>query len=239
MDMRKRNIDVMSRPGIMLPPGYVRSEDINKIIDNKNLSSQVNIDYTEPGNQTPSAESSKKEEIDPENEKMKSLFEKFDEAKSDSHGWVQKNEVKIAKERIKKALGFAPPPMSGWYMALVVHEKKYAMKSDGSKSLIELANTAQDEEKFRNCCGLVISQGPECYTGPRFEEKWTTRLMRVFFNKFMKPIQKKPWCRVGDWVVFARHEGELMNYRGTPMYMIPDVKIYTPVENPDYVTRGF
>ena len=55
----------------------------------------------------------------------------------------------------------------------------------------------------------------------------------------MKPVKKKPWCRIGDWVMFPRHEGQLCNYRGLPMMMLPDVKIYTPIEHPDFVTRDF
>jgi hypothetical protein len=239
MVMNNSKIDVVNKPGIMLPPGYERHED------NKPKTNTLDLDgllhKIEEANCLPVGSISdqinllKTDEERIEEEEMQSLFEKFEHAKSDSLGWVQKDEVEIAKRKIKQSLGFDPPPMAGWYMAIVIHEERYARTKDGKKT--QIVHASIDEEKYRNCVGLVVSQGNECYLGPRFEEHWFRQFLRIFFNRWMKPCRKKPWCRVGDYVVFPRHEGELMNYRGMPMMMLPDVKIYTPIEQPEYVTR--
>ena len=224
-------IDVVARPGIELPPGYRQEpRNLRTSIDELQAESKGQSEAINPIPHEPTFEEKQDEE-------MKSLFEKFEESKSDSLGWVQKDEVTVAKKRIKESLGFPPPPMAGWYMAVVVHEEKYARTADGRVTNFMLASA--DNEKYRNCAGLVVAQGPECYTGPRFEEHWSRRLLRVFFNRWMAPNKKKPWCRVGDWVMFPRHEGQLCNYRGLPIMMLPDVKIYTPIEHPSYVTRDF
>ena len=110
-------IDVVNRPSIMVPPGYVREPEFVSV------------------NQEPMAPPPIVE-IPPtiEEEEMKSLFEKFEESRSDSVGWVQKDEVEVAKKRIKESLGFSPPPMAGYYMAVVVHEEKFARTSEGRKT---------------------------------------------------------------------------------------------------------
>lgn len=229
MVMNNPRIDVVNRPGIMLPPGF-SPEEPKENLPTEDVS-HAPFEPQEEKKVDPLEEVHKKED-----EEMLSLFEKFQHAKSDSLGWVQKDEVTIAKKRIREILGFDPPPMAGYYMAVVIHEEKTA-RINGRKTNIILGDSTIGEEKYRNCVGLVVAQGNESYLGDRFSEHWFKRLLRVPFNKWMKPNMKKPWCRVGDWVVFPRHEGQLVNYRGVPLMMLPDVRIYTPIENPEYVTR--
>jgi hypothetical protein len=221
-------IDVLKKPGIMLPHGFKKAEDIGKIVAAEVQSIEKPIDADQ------AREWAKEEEA------QKTLFEKFDATKSDSLGWVQKNEVAIAKKRIIEALGFEPPPMCGFYMCVAVHEQsEFAHLDDGSRTNILLADSTRDEDKFKNASGLVISQGPWCYTGEHFKEPLLEKICRFFFGRWMKPSIYRPWCRVGDWVAMPRHEGQLFNFRGTPVMMIRDTKIYTPVENPNHIKREF
>lgn len=223
----KGHIEIVERPSLMLPPGYEKAEDIAS-----DVSAQAAV-----VNEALPAEEIKPTPVDHEDEAMKSLFEKFDSTKSDSLGWVQRHEVKIARKRIKETLGFEPPPMAGFYMAIAIHEEKYARTSDGRKSFIVNANA--DEEKFRNPTGLVVSQGPWCYQGEHFKEPILEKICRFFFGRWMEPSIYRPWCRVGDFVVLPRHEGQMINYRGIPLMMLRDTKIYSPIENPSYITRDF
>lgn len=202
------------KPSIVLPTGYQKVEDISPAID-----------------KTPP--------VDHEDEAMKSLFEKFDASKSDSIGWVQKHEVNIAKKRIRESLGFEPIPMAGFYMAVAVHENDGYVTINGRKTNIVRPESAKDEDKFRNPTGLVISQGPWCYQGEHFKEPILEKICRFFFGRWMEPSRYRPWCRVGDYVVMPRHEGQMVNYRGIPVMMIRDTKIYSPIENPEYVKREF
>lgn len=221
-------IDVVERPSLILPfDKDERATSASSPSEAIDSTAEVMVE--------------EKTEWQKQDEEMESLYERFEHSKSDSWGWVQKHEVDVAKKRIRECLGFDPPPMAGWYMCVVVHEEKYARNKDGSKSNILLADQTIDNQKYIQCAGLVVSQGPECYVAKRFREHILIRALRKLkiFDKWIGPAKKKPWCRVGDWVMFPRHEGQMCNYRGIPMMMIQDVKIYSPIERPEYVTRGF
>jgi hypothetical protein len=214
----------------MLPPGYQKAEEVAQTV------TQEAVNVIEPPIEIQKLKE-RAETWAAEEEEQKTLFEKFDATKSDSLGWVQKHEVKIAKKRIVEALGFEPPPMAGFYMAIAIHEEKFARTMDGKKSVI--INAAADEDKYRNPTGLVVSQGPWCYQGEHFKEPILSRICRFFFGRWMEPSIYRPWCRVGDFVVLPRHEGQMINYRGVPLMMIRDTKIYSPIENPSFVSREF
>jgi co-chaperonin GroES (HSP10) len=92
------------------------------------------------------------------------------------------------------------------------------LDSNGNPTYIELPEQVTAHDKWRNCTALVVSQGIDCYKGPRFEHSG-------------------PWCRVGDWVVIPRNEGTQINYRGVPMQIIPDDRVLAIVSDPSYVTR--
>lgn len=228
MSFENPKVAKINHPGILLPEGYVTTLSVTNEVKNDNNLHKGPI---------PDALSEDRvDEIKVQEKEMQNLFEKYEATKSDSLGFVQENEVQIAKKRIKECLGFDPPNMVGWSMAVVIYEQKHAV-IDGRKTNLWLGEISTNEEKYRNCVGLVVSQGNECYLGKRFREHLLIRLMRKVFGKYMKPCIKKPWCRVGDWIIFPRHEGQLVNYRGVPLMMLPDIKFWSVVENPEYVSR--
>jgi hypothetical protein len=236
MVMNNQRIDVVSKPGIVLPPGYSHipeNHDNKPTHETAHIPKAAEISEKIPEN-IEIVEKNKKEE------EMKTLFERFERATGDSIGWVQRDEVKLSRQKIKEVLGFEPLPMCGYYMAIVIQEEKYA-SIDGRRTNLLLGEKSLDEEKYRRVSGLVIAQGAQCYRGNLFYEHWVIKLLRKIVGKKILPIpdHKKPWCRVGDFVVFPRHEGQLVNYRGLPVMMVPDTKIYSPIEHPDYVRREF
>lgn len=222
MVMIGQRVDVVERPSLILPFEHAKDE-VQPITASSDEVQDENAHWKK------------------EDEEMESAYERFEHSKSDSLGWVQKNEVEIAKRRIRECLGFDPPPMAGWHMCVWVYEEKFARTADGKKTTLLLGSNAQENEKYRNCAGLVVAQGPECFLGKRFKENFFIRLLRniKLFDKWLGPCMKKPWCRVGDWIMFPRHEGQMCNYRGLPMMMLPDIKMYTPIERPEFVTRDF
>ena len=157
-------------------------------------------------------------------------------------GFVREDEIEEAKETIYQSLGFEPPRMSGHYMCVKVYLRPNQLKAftdnNGVTKHIYLPDAVTANDKFKSCTGLVLSQGPECYTGTRYEENWFIRcLIRPIFGRWMKPSKKGPWCRVGDWIAFPRNEGTQVIYRGVPVQMIPEWAVLTPVECPTHVTR--
>lgn len=54
---------------------------------------------------------------------------------------------------------------------------------------IILSEQTKKNEAYLRYIGRVIAMGPLCYQHPKFEGS-------------------EPWCKVGDWVVFAYHTGQ-------------------------------
>lgn len=132
----------------------------------------------------------------------------------------EKSEAKILSEG---HLNFLPPRVCGYYLAVKLYIGNETLSevtnSIGEKIKIINPEVALDANKWRSCTGLVLAVGPDAYRGKRFEER------------------SGPWAKVGDWVVFPRHEGTQFNYRGIPMYFVPDDRLFAIVDDPSYVTR--
>lgn len=155
--------------------------------------------------------------------------------------YIEDYEEEEAKKLIEECLGFEPIRTCGFNMAVKVYVRpqdvRQVVRSDGSVVSLYLPDEARAHDKFVNCVGLVISQGPLCYIGDFFQEHWAKRLVRKFFGDFMKPSKLVPWCKVGDWVVFDRNAGPQVNYRGVPVTLIHDKHVRSVVPDPTYVTR--
>lgn len=139
------------------------------------------------------------------------------------YSFIDDNEEKEAKEFIQKHLGFLPPRVAGYYMAVKIYLRPEEITTvvdevTGEKKSIYLPETVTANDKYRSCTALVVAMGNECYKGKRFRNSG-------------------PWCKVGDWVAIPRNEGTQLNYRGIPMQFIPDDRILCVVEDPAYITR--
>jgi len=145
---------------------------------------------------------------------------------------IETEEEARAKAVVRATLGFEPPRVSGFHMIVKVYTRDEDLvklfNDDGSPIMDPLtgkqkcliaAETTRSEDKYRNCTGLVVAQGFDCYKGARF------RL-------------SGPWCKVGDFIVFPRNEGTQVMYRGLPMQYLPDDRCLGTVDDPSYVTRG-
>jgi co-chaperonin GroES (HSP10) len=140
------------------------------------------------------------------------------------------------QKQIEKELGFEPIETLGYHIAVWLHEpnkgseidKKLSYKDpvtgEVKKSLLEapddLAKNIADEDKWTECVGLVIYLGDEAYKTGKFADG-----------------KSKPWCKLGDWVVFPRHEGTLISYRDKPVMLIPDDRVIARIPDPSYVSR--
>jgi len=152
------------------------------------------------------------------------------QSNSSSISFIENYEEEEAKDFIRKHLGFEPPRMTGYHMAVKIYvrpedmgelkdeEGNVILGEDGNPKKIYLPEMVTANDKFRNCTALVVSMGPDCFVGERFKNSG-------------------PWCKVGDWIVIPRNEGTQVNYRGIPMQFIPDDRVLAVVEDPTHVTR--
>jgi co-chaperonin GroES (HSP10) len=99
------------------------------------------------------------------------------------------------------------PTVCGWN--LLIRPLKLQKKTKSGIILPDGAVT--DIENFTNI-GQVLAMGDMAYKDGRFEDK--------------------PWCKVGDYVVYHRHVGVRFRWRKAKMMLIPDDKIMLVIPDP-------
>lgn len=155
--------------------------------------------------------------------------------------YIEDYEEEEARRLVEESLGFEPIRVTGWQIAVKVYTRpedvKEIITDSGKKISIYLPNESRAHDKFVNCVGLVINMGVDCYKDKYFVEPLYMQLIRKVFGKWMKPSTKRPWCKIGDWVVFDRNAGPQINYRDVPVTILEDKHIRAVVECPTHVSR--
>ena len=75
------------------------------------------------------------------------------------------------------------------------------------------AQETLDKARIATTCGYVLKVGPLAYT----EEKFTSG----------------PWCKKGDWVVFARYAGSRLPIEGGEVRILNDDEVIGTVKDPE------
>jgi len=83
-----------------------------------------------------------------------------------------------------------------------------------TKGGIILTDSSKDSQAYLNSVGQIIAMGEECYSD-----------------------RKKPWCKVGDWVIFGRYAGARISVQKVKMLLLNDDEIIATLENPDIITQ--
>ena len=83
-----------------------------------------------------------------------------------------------------------------------------------TKGGIILTDSNKDSQTYLNSVGQIIAMGTECYTD-----------------------RKKPWCKVGDWVIFGRYAGARVSVQNVKMVLLNDDEIIATLESPEVVTQ--
>jgi len=83
-----------------------------------------------------------------------------------------------------------------------------------TKGGIILTDSSKEDQSYLNSVGQVIAMGNECYSD-----------------------RKKPWCKVGDWVIFGRYAGARISVQNVKMVLLNDDEIIATLENPEVVTQ--
>ena len=135
---------------------------------------------------------------------------------------IEPHEEALAKELIDEEFtaitgrSFDMQP-AGYLVAVKIYvrpeELKTITQEDGTEVTLYLPDTVRAEDKYSSVSALVCAVGPEAYQGEKFE-------------------RSGPWCKVGDWVMFPRYEGNAVSYRGVPMVLLPDDRILAVISDP-------
>ena len=91
---------------------------------------------------------------------------------------------------------------------------------DKTKGGVVLAESAIERQQVASQCGLVLAMGPACYSDK---------------NRY----PHGPWCKVNDWVVFARYAGSRIHIEGGEIRLLNDDEILATVQDPEDILHAF
>ena len=129
-----------------------------------------------------------------------------------------KEEAKIAEptkeplnpENIKSVVDELPTP-SGWRILVLPFTPKE--KTSGG---IIIAQESLDRLRIATNCGYVLKIGPLAYHD---KERYPTG----------------PWCKKGDWVIFARYAGSRLPIEGGEVRILNDDEVLGTIPDPESV----
>ena len=134
------------------------------------------------------------------------LEEKYKEQKVESD-----KEVKRVDETNVGSIKDELPVPSGWRLLVLPFTPK-----EKTKGGIIIAQESLDKARIATNCGYVVKMGPMAYGD---KEKFPSG----------------PWCKKGDWVIFARYAGSRLPIEGGEVRLLNDVEVLGTINNPESV----
>jgi len=103
------------------------------------------------------------------------------------------------------------PVPSGWRLLVLPFSPR-----EKTKGGILIAQESLDKLRIATNCGYVLKMGPLAYHD---QEKFPTG----------------PWCKKGDWVIFARYAGSRLPIEGGEVRILNDDEILGTIKDPESV----
>ena len=124
-----------------------------------------------------------------------------------------KKENQKQENLIDKESSKLPKP-TGWRILVLPFKMK-----EKTKGGIIMSETTIERQQVASQCGLVISMGDQCYDIESYPEG--------------------PWCKKGQWVVFARYAGSRIQIDGGEVRLLNDDEILATIENPEDIFHQY
>ena len=77
-----------------------------------------------------------------------------------------------------------------------------------------------EKQQVASQCGNVLAMGPQCY-----------------MDKERYP--NGPWCKVGDWVIFARYAGSRIQIEGGEVRLLNEDEVLATVQDPTDILHKY
>ena len=103
------------------------------------------------------------------------------------------------------------PVPSGWRLLVLPFSPR-----EKTKGGILIAQESLDKLRIATNCGYVLEMGPLTYHD---KEKFPTG----------------PWCKKGDWVIFARYAGSRLPIEGGEVRILNDDEVLGTIQDPESV----
>ena len=123
---------------------------------------------------------------------------------------VKKSEKKeVTNEKAKL------PQPTGWRLLVLPFRM-----SEKTKGGVLLGQDTIERQQVASQCGNVLAMGPHCY-------------------KDKERYPNGPWCKVGDWVIFARYAGSRIQIEGGEIRLLNEDEILATVKNPEDILHKY
>ena len=107
------------------------------------------------------------------------------------------------------------PKPTGWRLLVLPFKMK-----EKTKGGLVLAETTLEKQQAASQVGLVMAMGPDCY-------------------KDKERYPDGPWCKVKDWVMFARYAGSRIKIDGGEMRLLNDDEVLATIDSPEDILHEF
>ena len=107
------------------------------------------------------------------------------------------------------------PKPTGWRLLVLPFKMK-----ETTKGGLHLAETTLERQQVASQVGLVMAMGPQCY-------------------KDKERYPEGPWCKVGDWVIFARYAGSRIEIEGGEVRLLNEDEILATVQDPTDILHKY
>ena len=153
----------------------------------------------------------KKEQSSNSTPKIKyALAEKYDKESKDQY----QKEVD-GYERLKSKESSKLPKPTGWRMLVLPF--KMPEKSKGG---LYFGKDTLERQQVASTCGLILETGPDVY-------------------KDKEKFPEGPWCKKGDWVIFARYAGSRIQIDGGEVRLLNDDEVLATIDNPEDILHQY
>ena len=120
----------------------------------------------------------------------------------------------IGVKKSKKEEPKLPKP-TGWRMLVLPFKMK-----EKTKGGVILAEDTLERQQVASQVGLVMAMGPDCY-------------------KDKERYPDGPWCKVKDWIMFARYAGSRIKIDGGEMRLLNDDEVLATIDSPEDILHEF
>ena len=121
--------------------------------------------------------------------------------------------IKKSKQITKESTKLPQP--TGW--RILVLPFKMGEKTKGG---ILMGQDTLEKQQVASQCGNVLAMGLDCYRDK---------------NRY----KQGPWCKVGDWVMFARYAGSRIKIEGGEVRLLNDDEILATIKNPEDILHEY
>ena len=127
----------------------------------------------------------------------------------------QNPNIKLELESKYKEETAKLPQPTGWRILVLPFKGKKKTKGG-----VYFSDEQIERQQLATVTGNVLAMGPDCYSD---QERYP----------------RGPWCKKGDWVIFARYAGSRFKIEGGEVRLLNDDEIIATIKDPEDIVHEF